>query len=802
MGQRRRKRGKAALVGGAALAAAVSMGIAPTAQAITSQTTVVGVPEWLQSIVGDGGGVIAPPGTSAEDVYNVLATQDPGPMVGWGVAPNGVELKPEWVTWVDSIINYGLGRCVGGCTSHGQWVSPTGVFNDNLKPKILSGEIDLQELQGLEITDVGTITGLINKLGMRDSLYLYSLSDALSDENWSEAGVLASVLNWTAYIQNTNLIGFGDGNLVVADAYRQFVQAVKDGDVPVGAPLTEGTELTIVSGGEQKDKKLSATWSNGFSPKITYPDAPGVEFTTNDGGVVDITAVVLAMLRNPGRGNGGLYTRFRPLYEALNGVDPLSPERENVLPDGVTEADLFNLVAPELKDLDLSEVDNVGELMTVLNSVNLGATDLDVDSMLSNPEQLGELLDLLNAVNHQKMLVTIKADATWAYDYMSDAPVTANPIAWANSAMSVLSLLDLAGVTGDGDISKTGLTIYQVPEGERDAGTYYLTLTQNQLPLVAPLRLPAQLISKATGEQIGTPVADTFEPLLKILTNIGYTDVITPQQLANGEFDPAKYDAYDRSYLEMHNPVLFGTQTLELREIAQLQGDLLSAVGQGLHDGWNSSVRSTAYRLMDALGVERSEELDEVLAAPADAIRKVGAEAGATVSDALVKLHDALPQEIQDVIKTDTPEEQERLGEVYKFVGEGLVPVKQGVDQLNAEVTGGLAEADAGLTGGRLTKAVKQLTANPVGPVLDAATDLQKRGTKLQSSLTKAQKDADDVVESVKSGNPKDIGNTVKAKVDKRVDRAKKDLDNGVAKVKETVKKVKDAVKKVTKTGE
>lgn len=801
MKQRQRNRGKRALVAGAALAAAVSMGIAPTAQAITSQTTVVGVPQWLQSIIGDGGGIMAPPGTSAEDVYGVLATQDSDPLVGWGVAPNGVDLKPAWVKWMQNPIEHVAGGCAGSrvtCTAYGQWISPTEVFENNLKPKILSREIDLQELQGLDATKVGTILQLINKLGMRDSIYLTSVSDALSDENWSEAGVLASVLNWTTYIQNTNLIGFGDGNLVVGEAYSRFVQAVKDGDVPVGKPLTDGTALTIDSGGDLKSKtKTGSVWVSA-----SHPSAPAVEYTTNEGGVVDITAVVLAMLRNPGRANGGLYTRFRPVYEALYGVDPLSPERESVLPEGVTEEDLFDLVAPDLKNLNLEDVDNVGDLMTALESVDLGATDLDMDAMLANPEQLGALLDLLNTVNGQKMLVTVKADATWAYDYMSDAPVTANPVSWANSAMSLLSLLDLAGVTGDGDISKTGLTIYQVPDGERDAGTYYLTLTQNQLPLMAPLRLPAQLIGQATGEKIDTPLADTLEPLMKILVNIGYTDVVTPQQLAGGEFDPEKYDAYDRSYLEMHNPVLFGTQTLELREIAQLQGDLLAAVGQGVHDGWNSSIRATAHRLMDALGVERSEQVEELLSAPADAVLAAGNKVGGAVSEGLVGLHDGLPAELQNIIKTDTPEEQTKLAGLYKSVGEGLVPVKQGTDRLGGELTKGIADADAALTGGRLTAAVTTLTANPVGPVLDAGKDLQARGTKLQNSLKKAQADAGALGTAVKSGKVKNVVDVATKTVDKRVDRAKKDLDNGVGKVKQVVKKVTETVKKVTKPGE
>jgi len=76
------------------------------------------------------------------------------------------------------------------------------------------------------------VPSLINKLGMRDSLYLYSLSDALSDENWSEAGVLASVLNWTAYIQNTNLIGFGDGKqLFDLTSYTRHIGRDTTGDL-------------------------------------------------------------------------------------------------------------------------------------------------------------------------------------------------------------------------------------------------------------------------------------------------------------------------------------------------------------------------------------------------------------------------------------------------------------------------------------------------------------------------------------------------------------------------------------------
>lgn len=59
-----------------------------------SNTQIVGVPEWLTSAFGGGGGVFTPADSDA--IYDTLTKQDPNPLIGWGTG--GVQLDPQWNT--------------------------------------------------------------------------------------------------------------------------------------------------------------------------------------------------------------------------------------------------------------------------------------------------------------------------------------------------------------------------------------------------------------------------------------------------------------------------------------------------------------------------------------------------------------------------------------------------------------------------------------------------------------------------------------------------------------------------------
>ena len=66
-----------------------------------------------------------------------------------------------------------------------------------------------------------------------------------------------------------------------------------------------------------------------------------------------VTLLSLVLVRNPGRVNGGLYSRFAPVYEELTGVNPVTPERQDVLPEGIDAELITKLLTGNTGDISL-----------------------------------------------------------------------------------------------------------------------------------------------------------------------------------------------------------------------------------------------------------------------------------------------------------------------------------------------------------------------------------------------------------------------------------------------------------------
>lgn len=265
---------------------------------------------------------------------------------------------------------------------------------------------------------------------------------------------------------------------------------------------------------------------------LAYPEIQ--DYFTRDG--AGITILPLILVRNPGRADGGLAARFAPF------LDPL--------------VQLFgydSVVTPEVEN--------------------------DTDIKILNP---------LASVIYKP----IKIDATVEYDTLSDFPSWPNPFSLINSAAAfafptyILRSPDLNGVTG------------QLLEGLPDllgnvasptgAANLFLTLPVDSLPLLEPFRYPTDIANFVTGGffRFYNPFADAIEPALKILTNLGYTNVT--QDMSN------PLDPYPRNFEDNYGNGDLGDGpggvpffTLpEGIDASRIPGDLFTALAAGIQDAF------------------------------------------------------------------------------------------------------------------------------------------------------------------------------------------------------------------------
>lgn len=567
---------------------------------------------------------------------------------------------PETITVVDSY------KLIYHTTTSGQWVSPS---------------------------DVGTLPS-----AGQAAYALYALQNG-------DLGALAPVMNWTAYLSNVNLIAYGDGAIAAGVAYQNVIDAAKNGTYPVGTPLTGPRQIIIV--GSNPLLTQTGTTDDPLDPQ--YPDPgsmPDFE-SVKDGGVLDVTLLSLILIRNPGTPNGGLYARFAPIYEELTGVNPVTPERQDVLPDNIDPELLAKLLAGDADDISLSE--------------------------------LGDLQAVLESADGKPIIITLKAQVGWQYDLMSDAPATANPIAWANSVASSIFLTNL--LTGM-DFSNLGDGAYIAPDG-----TLYYTLPVEDLPLLAPMRAPAQLLGLLSGNlDPNTPVADAIEPFLKILVNSAYTDV---KRNPDG--------TWTRTLDEFDVPTLFGTQTLTRQEQALLVGDLVAALGKGFGDESGQVLVDLEKRLVEALKLDidpaQQAEIEKALTAPGATLKSISRQVGDGVSRALLAVEPYVPEQPNPT--------QAELARGQQEVGGVLAGAR---DQLNTAVD---ATNDA--------VAATQIR-NYQGQVA-AREALSKLGIDAPAPLTSAERKARNQAAVAKAtASVKKVGDDIKKAVNDTVNRVKQSV--------------------------
>ena len=321
-----------------------------------------------------------------------------------------------------------------------------------------------------------------------------------------------------------NALGFSKRNLFGTPIWDRIV--AETGAYAGNFPMVVGTGPAAQNLVEAYRAQISSV--NGATPPGYTPFQPGPIVSSQQ--TVNNTNQVLGFLNNSLRPNGGLQTRFAPILN-LFGVDTTVPAAGAYASTGIR-----------------------------LNTATL--------------------------------------DATWAYSPLSDFPVTLNPFSFVNSLFATVPISLLSGYKLQGLDTTAAATnvagvlgilnnvsggIYGVPNGQG----FYGTLVPTDLPILEPLRLPAQIINAITGVDLGTPFADALQPAFKILVNIGYSDVVTPIDIAKDPQTYGQYQAYDRTYLTsgVQQPFL-SVAPLTPAEWLQVPGDVVRALFTGFSDAF------------------------------------------------------------------------------------------------------------------------------------------------------------------------------------------------------------------------
>ena len=202
-------------------------------------------------------------------------------------------------------------------------------------------------------------------------------------------------------------------------------------------------------------------------------------------------------------------------------------------------------------------------------------------------------------------LNTATLDVTWAYDLFSDFPVTLNPFSLVNSLLTFLPVNLAGGVSLKAlDTTAAGVNVASVLgilnrlsggiAGVDDGQAWYGTLLPNDLPILEPLRLPSRLINAVFGTSLGTPFADALQPAFTILVKTGYSDVVTPADIAADPTLADTYQPYDRTFLTSATPEPFlSVNPLTPAEWVQVPGDVVRALFTGFGDVFFPSAPAT-----------------------------------------------------------------------------------------------------------------------------------------------------------------------------------------------------------------
>ena len=452
---------------------------------------------------------------------------------------------------------------------------------------------DLFELPAIEIGDVSIELplGIITTGPLFGALGILGLNPF-----WVPAlpGAIAEEINSVEYVSvNTGIdvsINSRDLLLITLLLSEYFLVAseVRDAvcqatECPVGnfAPGLPNFRVPIVLG--IGPGALGA----GMALGDVLADLPNQPGGTADGAPEgrSLTILTMLLLRNPGRADGGIVARFAPLT-GLFGLDVVTPDL-GVIRDG--DATLVPIKIDATVEYDpLSDFAAWPNPFTLANN---GAALLFPTYLLRGSEQgLTEMLSALVAPLLPALLGNV------AYGLLDSVPesiaieavgpLVGPDVCLFGTCWPMFNIASLGpfsfDVRGNAIALLNAVLPVEIPEGYFDTNVY-LTFRQNSLPLLEPLRLPFDLLNVITGGQYGfvNPFADALEPALKLLTNLGYTNVT--QDMTN-PLNPYPR-VFDTAYGSQYAPFFTFPENIDW---AKVPGDLFTALAAGIENAFFS----------------------------------------------------------------------------------------------------------------------------------------------------------------------------------------------------------------------
>lgn len=300
------------------------------------------------------------------------------------------------------------------------------------------------------------------------------------------------------------------------------------------------------------------------------PNQPGgANYTGTNPLLGSFTILPMFLIDNPGRANGGILARAYPLFGLL-GIDTVTPDTQ-VQSSGtsivsgipvVGDIPLFGLT-PGGANLIPIKIDATAEYLplsdfaawpnpfTMANNVAAG---LFPTYILRN-----QSLDTLGTVLVDQVVSQLGADIT---DYLD------NP----------------------GDDPQLGPKL-----------NIYITIPANSLPLLEPTYLAYDVVNLLTGANLNNPIGTALSPVLTSLVNLGYTDV---------SYNPTT-GIYERSLDEADVPTAFGTLPADVdweQVPGHLVNNLMTGIQKAISDGLVSQtpVSNPIKTLLGLLGVGNS----------------------------------------------------------------------------------------------------------------------------------------------------------------------------------------------------